>query len=188
MYVIKADGRKEEFKPKKIIHTCLRAGIKKETAIEIAEIVKSQIKDGSTTNKIYQIILKELKERKERYSFVYRLKEAISQLGPENFEKFTAKILDAHGYKCRSNRIVRGSLVEHEIDVIAQREQTFPVECKFHRNPHRECGLSIILQVNSRVEDLMLGYREGKNSYNFSKGWVFTNTKFSGHARRYATG
>ena len=35
MYVIKADGRKEEFSEEKIVKTCMRAGVSQQVALEI---------------------------------------------------------------------------------------------------------------------------------------------------------
>ena len=188
MYVIKADGSREEFQSRKIVSTCVRAGAKREVAEEIATIIMRRIKDGDTTHKIYRMIVAELKKREDKTSFVFTLRESIARMDSLSFELYVKEILEAYGYKCSWNKIIKGRCVGHQVDVIAEKDKLFLVECKHHTNHHRFCGLGNILSVQARLEDIADGFRDRKNKYNFYMAWVVTNTKFSDHAKRYARG
>jgi len=186
MYVIKADGQEEEFQPDKIIKTCLRADASIETAREIAEEISKNLQEGTTTHEIYEMILSGLRKRRDRSSLLFTLRESISKLDSRCFELYAKKILEAHGYKCKWNVIVRGRSVEHQVDIIAADIKMFLVECKHHVNYHRFCSLGNLLQVQARLEDIKDGFRDGKNKYDFDYAWMLTNTKFSEHAKMYA--
>jgi len=186
VFIIKADGSQEEFNQRKIIRTCLRAGANRKLASEIAQKIGSQVREGWTTHKIYEMILNGLDKEKDPSSLLFTLRESIAKIDPESFEIYAKKLLEAHGYFCEWNRLIKGRCVEHQIDVIARKEKLYLVECKHHVNPHRFCGLGIVLQVQARMEDVNDGFAEGRNRYMFDNAWVFTNTKFSFHAKKYA--
>jgi transcriptional regulator NrdR family protein len=186
MYVTKTDGRKEPFRRNKIIRTCLRAGVDAKTANDIADKIERSIADGFPTRKIYDMILTELDRRPGRPSFVYRLREAVAEIDLLGFELFVKKVLEAHGYQCEWEKIIHGKSVEHQVDIIARKNRLFLVECKRHDNPHRLCGLGIVLQVQARFEDIHDGFLSGLHDYDFNRAWLINNTKFSEHAKRYA--
>lgn len=189
MYVIKADGSKEEFQPRKIVRTCIRAGTSREVAKEIANIIKSSIKEGDTTSKIYKMIVAELTEREDRASFVFTLRESTARMDSNSFEVYVKVILEAYGYRCHWNKITKGRYVEHQVDLIAEKDgKVYLIECKHHVNHHRFCGLGNVLEVQARLEDIADGFMDRKNRYNFDMAWVVTNTKFSDHAKKYAKG
>lgn len=187
--VKKADGRKEEFSPDKILNTCMRAGLSRKAAENIVRKVESRLFDGIRTHDIYEMVLKELERIEDRSSMVFRLREAVSEIPSDKFELYVKKLLELYGYKCQWNVLVKGKYVEHQVDILAEKSgKKYLVECKHHINPHRFCGLGIILQVRGRLEDIQDGFRERKNRLNFSAAWVITNTKFSEHAKMYANG
>ena len=185
MYVIKSDGIREEFQSRKIIRTCMRSGASREIAEEIATIISRNIRDGDTTHKIYKMIVSELAKREDRTSFVFRLRESIARMDSLSFELYIKKVLESYGYRCSWNRIIKGRYVEHQVDMVAEKDKKlYLVECKHHTNHHRFCGLGNVLAVQARLEDVT----DGNNKYNFYIAWVVTNTKFSDHAKRYAKG
>lgn len=186
MYVIKADGRKEEFNLEKIVNTCRRSGVSENDAVSIAKKIASSAQSGITTHKLYTMILDELD--KFDASAIFMLREAVANLDPVSFEIYIKKVLEEHGYKCTWNKLIKGMYVEHQVDLIAVKEKTFLIECKRHFNPHRFTGLGICLQVQARLEDIVEGSKNKKNNYNFDAAWVVTNTKFSDHAKMYAKG
>lgn len=187
--VKKADGRKEEFSPGKILNTCMRAGLSRKAAENIVRKVEARLFNGIRTHDIYEMVLKELERIEDRSSMVFRLREAVSEIPSDKFELYVKKILESYGYKCQWNVLVEGKYVEHQVDILAEKGgKKYLVECKHHINPHRFCGLGIVLQVQGRLEDVQDGYRERKNRLNFSGAWVITNTKFSEHAKMYANG
>ncbi len=127
MYIIKADGRKEEFSEEKIIGTCVRAGVSDVIARRIAKKVAASVQDGMTTHKIYTMILDELDKASGQSLFA--LREAVANLDPVTFELYIKKVLEAHGYKCTWNKLIQGMYVEHQVDLTATKEKTFLVEC-----------------------------------------------------------
>ena len=189
MLVIKSDGTKERFDKKKIIRTCIRARVDEKTAREIADYIEDHIKEGFSTGMIFRMIVKELEKRKHNSAFLIGLRDSVSEIDPESFELFIKKILEYLGYSVEWNKIIAGKCVEHQVDLIAEKdEKKTLVECKHHNNPHRFCGLEVCLQVQARLEDILDGFKEKRNRYNFSQAWIFTNSKFSQHAKRYAEG
>ena len=188
MYVVKADGTKEEFQPRKIIRTCMRSGVSRGVAEEIATIIRKSIREGETTHKIYRMIISELAKRENKTSFVFTLRESIARMDSLSFELYVKRILEAYGYRCAWNKIIKGMCVEHQVDMVAEKDKLFLVECKHHMNHHRFCGLGNILGIQARLEDIADGFKHRKNKYNFDMAWVATNTKFSDHAKRYAKG
>ena len=192
MYVLKKDGRKDIFNKAKIIATCMRAGAAEKTASAIADKIASSISDGTSTHAIYRMVLDELEKRSGASKFLFQLRDAIANLDSQSYEIYAKKLLESHGYACEWNKIIEGNSVEHQVDIVAKSRPgashsgLFLVECKKHFNPHRFCGLGTILQVQARLEDIIDGFAAGRNSYNFTQAWVFNNTKFSEHAKRYA--
>ncbi len=186
MFVIKADGRKEEFNLQKIINTCMRSGLSEADARSVAKKISASMQNGITTHKLYTMVLEELD--KSNPNSIFMLREAVANLDPVSFEVYVKKVLEAHGYRCVWNKLIRGMYVEHQVDLIAVKDKNFLIECKRHFNPHRFTGLGICLQVQSRLQDIMEGSKNRKNNYRFDAAWLITNTKFSDHAKQYARG
>ena len=186
MYVIKADGRREEFNERKVRQTCTHAGATRDEANHIVEEIKKEIYDGITTREIYKSIRDKLRQMNPISSRIYTLRESLSKIEPEAFEIYVYKLLISNGYKCEWNVIVKGASVEHQIDIIAKQDKLYLVECKRHERYERFSGLKTILEIHSRIEDIKEGYKNGKTKYNFDKAWIITNTKFSDHAIKYA--
>ncbi|MBI5061041.1 MAG: restriction endonuclease [Candidatus Aenigmarchaeota archaeon] len=189
MMVIKSDGRREPFSKEKVVATCIRAHTGEKMSKEIANYVEKNIKDGTSTQVIYRMVLDELDKRKSKSSIFLTLRDSVADLPPEAFEFYAKKILEAYGYRVEWNVIVEGEVIEHQCDLIAEKDgRKYLVECKRHFNPHRFCGLDVGLQVQARLEDVMDGFHDGKNEHDFTGAWIFTNSKFSEHAKKYALG
>ena len=186
VYVTKADGTKQEFDAEKILQTCLRAGLSKKEAAGVASAVRKKAYDGIRTREIFRLIEDEIgtKHEKSAYNaYNIRLRDAIADLDPVSFEGYAKKVLEMSGYGAEWNTIVKGRYVEHQIDVIASKAgKRFLVECKHHFNPHRFTGLGTCLQVQARMEDINAA------RHLFDCSWIFTNNKFSEHAKKYARG
>lgn len=180
MKVIKRDGRIEDFSEEKIIKTVTRAGLDKEKARIVAERVKEEIYDGITTEEILRIVSKEIERFSHKVSAKYNLKASLLRLGPAGygFEKFVSSLLREYGYKTTLNKFINGKCATHEIDVIAEKDEKFIIECKFHNAPGYT-GLKEILYSYARFLDII----EAGNK--FDALWIFTNTKFSSDAIRF---
>ncbi len=179
--VRKRDGRLEEFSKAKIIRTCLRAGASKRVAEKVAEEVERRIYDGMTTDEVLELVIELLLKHEYPKAERYDLKRSLIRLGPSGFgfEKFVARLLKEYGFKTETNVIVQGKCVEQEIDVVAEKNgEKYMIECKFHNLPIYT-GLKEVMYTYARFLDV-----EG---YGFTQPWIFTNTKFSDEAKRYAS-
>ncbi|MBI4440962.1 restriction endonuclease [Candidatus Woesearchaeota archaeon] len=182
--ITRADGVVEEFKPAHVLAVCKRLGVPDAIAQAAVRHVLRQLHDHDSTRRIAELVQAALPLR---YSLLYGLRNAVAAFDSLTFELYCARVLTAHGYTCTHDVIVRGESVEHQVDVIAARgDGLFLVECKHHVNPHRDCGLGEVLQVQARLEDIAAGYRRKMNPYGFTQAWLITNTKFSQHAQQYA--
>lgn len=191
VHITKASGEQAVFKPEKLTRSLRRAGAKEEVISQILDSVRSQLYDGMTTKKIYQIAFGLLKKASKTIASKYKLKDAIFELGPDGFafEIFISELLKHQGYDVQLGKIVSGHCVAHEIDVIAAREEHhFMVECKFHHNKGIFCNVKVPLYIQSRFKDveqkwLQLAGHETK----FHQAWVVTNTRFTKDAIQYGT-
>ncbi len=186
IFVTKYGGEKQKYSQEKVLSSITRSGIEKNKALAVLINVESKLFDGISTQKLYKIVAGEIEKQGLKIGLhTYKLREALAKMGSFDFEKFVLRTLEKDDYECAYNIIVRGECVEHQIDVIAQKQQRlYYVEVKHHRNYHRNCSLGTICEVQARLEDMKNGY--GKNKYDFSQGWLFTNTKISDHAKQYA--
>ena len=188
VYVIKADGRKQIFKKSKVIRTCLRLGATEKEARIVADKVEKEIYDGIKTKKILKLIFKHLKEFKPALKHQIDLRESVCLLRPKpDFELFVARLLEEYGYEVKTNQIIFGKCIEHEIDVIARKgKETIYVEVKHHINPHTFTGLDVFLKTYATFLDLIEGYKKGITKIKFDKAMVVCSTKISEHALKYA--
>jgi len=189
IFVTKADGRKQPFDKSKIIRTCLRMHATEQQAREVANKIETKIYDAIPTKKVLQLIFTFLKEYKPEVAHRIDLREAISLLRPKpDFEIFVMLLLKEFGYAITGAQLMKGKCVEHEIDAVALKdEEVIYVEVKHHFMHHTYTGLSVFLESQSVLEDLMEGYKKGSNRINFNRALVVCNTKFSDHALQYAS-
>ncbi len=183
MYVIKANGKKEEFNPEKIRGSLSRARVDRAISNEIVKQVEKEVFDGISTGAIFKKVMTLLKEYSPARASCYDLKEAITRLGPAGFpfETFIAEVLKEHGFQTVLRTRLRGKCAEHEIDVIATDNmgKRFIIECKFHNSPGTYIDLKEALYTYARLLDL----NNGNNS--FDGAWLSCNTKASIEAQRY---
>lgn len=159
-----------------------------EQARIVADKVEAEAYDGIPTKKILQMIFNFMKEYRPAIRHAIDLREAISLLNPmPEFERFVQLLLKEHGYDVIPNIMVMGRCIEHEVDAIAKKDdETIMVEVKHHYQHHTYTSLDVFLEAWATFEDLVEGFKLGKNRINFTKVLVVCNTKISEHARRYA--
>ncbi len=192
VYLIKADGSRQEFDRNKAIQSCMSAGAPRSLAEKIVSRVEEHLRDGMTTREMKELIRKELEKTRHHSSRIYNLREALAVLDPSlhQFEKFVASLFAHYGYVTvwEPRPKPRGSCTDHEIDVMIKKDGVLEfIECKHHYNPHKFTGLKVVMRVWARLEDLRRGYEDGTpGSLPFEACWVVTNGKFSEHAKEYA--
>ena len=187
--IIKSSGEKVKFSLEKLRASLNRTGAEKQIVDQILDKVRDELYQGISTKEIYNRAFSLLKKKKSYLASKYKLKKAIYELGPTGFpfERFVSAILDYSGYKTEVGAILQGHCVKHEIDVVAHKNnETTIVECKFHGEQGLNCNVKIPLYINSRYQDVKSYWNANpKNGTKLSKGWVVTNTRFTGDAIAY---
>ncbi|MBU0763036.1 MAG: restriction endonuclease [Candidatus Altiarchaeota archaeon] len=179
----KHSGEVEEFDLEKVKYALIRSGASEQAAQEISGQVSESIYDGITTSKVYHIAYNLLQKQDTHSATRFGLKAAIMRLGPTGFpfEKYMARILDEHGYVTKTNNILEGACITHEVDIIAEKKGVrYMIECKYHNQPGFSSGLKEALYTWARFEDLTAG------GQSFQKPWIITNTKITSEAIKYS--
>ncbi|PIP74904.1 MAG: ATPase [Candidatus Levybacteria bacterium CG_4_9_14_3_um_filter_35_16] len=178
--VIKANGVIEPFSDEKVRGSILRAGIKKELADEVLGHVKGKLYNNIPTSEIYTHITEYLGATPGKAK--YSLKRAIMELGPTGypFEDFISEILKMEGYKTEVGSILTGKCVQHEVDVIAEKNgKKIMVEAKFHNDVGIKTELHVSMYTKARFDDV-------SDRYGLDQAWIVTNTKVSIDALSFA--
>ena len=187
--IIKASGEKAPFQIEKVIRSLERAGGHKLLIEEIVQDIEKAVYDGMTTKKIYQMAFKILKRKSRVSASKYKLKKALMELGPSGypFEKLVGKLLAHEGFSTQVGVIVQGNCVQHEVDVIAQKENKhYMIECKYHSDQGRFCNVKIPLYIQSRFLDVEKQWEKQQgHKTKFHQGSVYTNTRFTTDAIQY---
>lgn len=188
--IVKSTGEQEEFDQAKLLGSLQRAGATKEQADAVLLHVQGELVSGMTTSEIYRHAFEVLRSMARPTAARYSMKRAIAELGPDGFpfERFVAEIFKAHGFEAVTGQIVQGSCVEHEIDVVAWKgKELVMVEAKFHNEHGIKSDLKVALYVKARFDDLKGNeYEFGGKKRKLTSWQLFTNTKFSDRAVRYA--
>ncbi len=199
IFVTKASGQKERFRPNKLKRTCIHAGAPPDLADRVVKEVIEKAHDGISTRKILRMAMSMLRKEMPPIAAKYDLKGALMRLGPAGFafEKLFAEILRGHGYEAKVHQFVRGRCVKHEIDIVAAKPiksnpelprptlKYYQVENKYHNSPGVFTGLKEALYTYARFLDLQEGFKKGL-CQKFDQCWLVCNTKFSTDAIEYA--
>ena len=186
--IIKSSGQKMKFSLDKLRNSLKHSGANHELVEEIVNKVNDELYEGISSNEIYNRAYSLLKSNKHVFASKYKLKKAIYELGPTGFpfERFIAEILKFSGYDVEVGITLNGECVTHEIDVVAEKNNSATViECKFHNEEGRNCNVKIPLYIHSRYIDVKAHWVTNKNNKPLNKGWVVTNTRFTQDALTY---
>lgn len=187
--VIKKSGEKVRFSRAKLEHSLLSSGADAPTVEQIMNRVRDDLYQGISTEEIYNKAFAMLLKKERHYAAKYRLKKALHELGPTGFpfEQFISELMTASGYRTQVGVVVPGACVDHEVDVLAQKDGAFtPVECKFHREEGMPCNVKVPLYIHARFNDIQANWAARHPHESVLKpGWVVTNTRFTSDAQRY---
>ncbi|MFA7381439.1 MAG: restriction endonuclease [Bacteroidia bacterium] len=187
--ITKASGLKVPFNKGKLKQSLMRSGANSEQADEVVSEVMEMLVEGMSTRKIYKTAFRLLRNVSRPMAARYKLKHAIMELGPSGFpfEQFVAELLKHKGYKTQVGVIVKGHCVNHEVDVIAEKDKHhFMIECKFHNRQGYSSDVKIPLYIQSRFLDVETSWKQlDGHAEKFHQGWVVTNTRFSEDAAQY---
>lgn len=186
-YIKKSSGKKEEFNVKKFRRSLNKAGADEKTIEQILEKIKKE--KPKSTRAIHEITLDFLDQFQKPIAARYNLKRALMDFGPAGypFELFVAALLKKIGYTTQTNQIVQGKCVQHEVDIIAHKEnEHYLVECKFHNRPGLKTDVKAALYIEARFLDIKHAWEKDPQHKNeFHQAWMVTNTQFTKEARKY---
>ncbi|MDX5428699.1 MAG: restriction endonuclease [Bacteroidota bacterium] len=187
--VKKYSGEIAPFEQDKLISSLQRSGAKADVIEQVVQEVEKMLYNGISTKEIYKKAFSLLKKKARPIAARYNLKKALFEFGPTGFpfESFIAELLHAKGFQAKTDQLVQGNCVQHEVDVVAEKDNKhFMVECKFHSDRGRFCDVKIPLYIQSRFKDVEKVWRNKKGHQNkFHQGWVATNTRFTSDAIQY---
>ncbi len=191
IHIIKSTGKSATFEEGKLRYSLQQSGASPTLIDKIVDKVKEILYYDMSTREIYEIAFDMLLEHEKPTAARYKLKKAIMELGPSGFpfEKFVAEVLKMDGYTTELNAIVSGNCIEHEIDVLARKnELLYLTECKFHSDPSRNCNVKVPLYIHSRFNDVVSVWKKDSNmSVQKYRAWIVTNTRFTKDAIIYAS-
>lgn len=189
IYIKKSTGESVKFSIDKLKSSLKNSGADHTLIETITNNVRDELYQGISTKEIYNRAFALLKSAKSHLASRYKLKKAIYELGPTGFpfERYIAAILEASGFLVQVGEIIEGKCVKHEIDLLANKDQsTIIVECKFHGEMGLNCNVKIPLYINSRFKDVQEKWNnQSDHKTKVSQGWVVTNTRFTEDAKTY---
>lgn len=171
LIIIKASGEEEPYDERKVRQSLVRSGASQEMQNEVLKSLESKLKDGMTTRQLYVIVRNQLKRSEPKTACNYNLKQALLDIGTTGypFEQFLAGVLRAHGFEAKTNIMIQGKCIQHEIDVIALKDdKRFMVEAKYHGRAGVKTDAQVSLYTYARFLDVQK---------DFGEGWLVTNTK-----------
>lgn len=198
MDIIKASGKKQKFSQEKLYHSLKRAGARPKLAGKISQKVAKSVRPGMNTEKILDQTSCHLQKENPILAARYNLKRAIMELGPTGFpfERYIAEILKEYDYAVKVGKQVRGYCVNHEIDVVAQKDPStrsgqgkrhFMIECKYHNKRGTCSDVKVALYTYARFLDIEKTWKKKKGHQRFfHQAWLVTNTRCTSEAIRYA--
>lgn len=190
MKIKKRSGATVNFERNKLLNSLINAGAEKNVAEHVVQTIEGRIYDGISARELYTMAFKLLKKQSNAHAARYNLKAAMQQLGPAGFvfEKLIARLFDSEAYETRTNLILEGKCVSHELDVIIRKDaKTEMVECKFHSRSETNSDVKVPMYILSRFNDLKQHPHVifGENCM-LSACWIVTNNRFTDDAIKFA--
>jgi hypothetical protein len=186
--ITKANGEKEPFYPEKLYNSLVNSGASSHLADKITSKIASELVGGDFTGDIYKKAFEMLRKEKTTMAARYSVKRALLDLGPSGypFEDFLSEIYRALGYTTTTRVVVQGRCVEHELDVVAvKNDERFAAEVKFHNRSGVKSDLKVALYVYARFEDIAANSGKG-SATDYTDRLLITNTKFTKQVEIYS--
>ncbi len=187
--ITKASGEEVVFEAEKLRNSLAKAGANDETIARILYQIESQLYNGMSTKKIYQLAFGMLKKQSRPTAARYKLKHAIMELGPTGypFEQFIGEVFKDQGFHVQVGVIEQGHCVTHEVDVLGEKDnRRIAVECKYGNRSEKKVDVRVPMYIHSRFRDLSREWHKSPaHKDKQHEGWIVTNTSFSEDAIRY---
>jgi len=186
--ITKASGSTQAFDSGKLCKSIQNAGADEETAKNVCEKVKNEIKPGDSTSKIFRKVFRYLSKENIELSARYALERAINSLGPAGFlfEQYIEAVLQSLGYETKRNVFIEGQCITHEIDVIADKgNERYLVEAKY-RNGHKiKTHIDQVMYADARLADIKRKAQKESSEYTYHM-IVMTNAYFTKNSIDYS--
>lgn len=190
MKVIKRSGDIVEFDKKKLERSLLRSGAMPSVVKDVLARIEKQLHDGITTKHIYKQAFMLLKKASNAHAARYNLRTALQLLGPAGFffERFIARLYAAEGWETKTDLILQGKCVSHEVDIAVRRDGSIMMaECKFHNSREAVSDVKVPMYILSRFNDLIANKHViFSKTDSISKCLIVTNNRFSSDAITFA--
>ena len=195
MKIKKTDGEVEQFEEEKLYDSIRNAGVEHSLAEEVLRMVTHDANNLQSTNHVHYATQQALLHHKDIAGAArYNLKHAISKLGPTGypFEKFIARLFERYGYTTKTNQVLQGKCVTHEIDVLASRKEGdmmkhYMVECKHHHYQGAKTNIRVALYTHARFQDIVNNWcKDTECPVGQHTAWIVTNTRVTKQAIQYA--
>jgi hypothetical protein len=191
IHITKADGTTQLFEEDKLVSSLKRVGASSEVIDDIVDEVEKEMWDGIPTEDIYRRAFELLRKHSAPVAVKYSIRRGMFELGPDGFpfEKFVARIFKVWGYESITDQTLTGTCVEHEVDVVAWKENELAMaEVKFHNDFGLKSDLKVSLYVKARFDDLAeTTFEYGGLKRKLTDRFLVTNTKFTEAAIQYGT-
>ena len=190
IFITKASGEREPFSEAKLRRSLERAGAPPEIIDKVVSNIKIKLIDGMSTARIYRRAFNMMRAYHGPLAARYNLKQAIIDMGPSGhpFEVLVGEVLEAEGYTTKFAQTVQGYCVNHEVDVVAEKDNRhIMVECKFHHERGLKVDVKVALYIQARFLDVEKAWQaQVGHAQKFHEGWLVTNTKLTTDAIQYA--
>ena len=188
MKITKASGQQETYSKEKFCNSLKHTGVPGALVQRICTTVEKEITPGMTTEEISQRTEKYLAKENPALAAKYSLKRGIMELGPAGFlfEQYVAAILKEYGYSVKTNQMMKGECVSHEIDVLAFTKDThYIVEAKYHNRRGIKSDVKTAMYSFARLLDIEKHQKKKERKPAKHLAWLITNTKFTTSAITY---
>ena len=188
MEVVKASGEKQTYDRDKLCRSLKKVGVSAKVVDTICLAVEKEIEPGVSTEQLAQKTSKYLRKVGGAFAARYSLKKAMCALGPHGFlfEQFVAALLREYGYTTKNNQIMKGECVAHEIDILAEKDNThFLIEVKYHNTRGVKSDIQVAMYMYARLLDIATAQNKKEKMKTPHHAWIFTNTKFTSKAIHY---
>jgi len=190
MKIIKHSGDIVEYNPEKLKKSLLKSGASRDVIETILQTIQKKVYEGISTKHIYKMAFGLLKKTSNSHAARYNLREAIRLLGPAGFffEKYIARLFAAEHYDTKTNLILHGKCISHEIDVLVKENNVLAmVECKFHAGREAASDVKVPMYILSRFNDLNgIKHNIFDAFESIDKCWIVTNNRFTSDAITFA--
>jgi hypothetical protein len=191
MKIIKHSGDIVDFNRSKLKLSLMKSGANENIVDDVIASIEKEIYEGISTKRIYKLAFSLLKKASNAHAARYNLRTAIELLGPAGFffEKYISRLFTSEGYQTKTNLILQGKCVSHEIDVMIKKDNMIAmVECKFHERRESNSDVKVPMYILSRFNDLKDKHHQiFSNKDTISRCWIITNNRFTNDAVIFAS-